>query len=283
MADFPDYELERTPLESSLAVQSPARPIGVWIAVALLIAAAGVAAYVLLGRRAHPAPAATAAPAAVKESAVRPLGGEAEPIAVPPLDESDPVVRQLVRALSDSPAVVAWLATDGLIRNFTVVVANIAEGATPAGHLKPLRPASGFPVVQRDGSTYVDSRAFERYTSIADAVASVDAVGAARLYGTLKPRIEEAHRELGYADSFDRTLEKAIVRLLNTPVVDGQLRVRPKGIGYAYDDPRLEHLTGAQKQLLRMGPRNVRIIEERLRAIALALGIPASDLPPSQP
>ena len=48
---------------------------------------------------------------------------------------------------------------------------------------------------------------------------------------------------------------------------------------YAYDDERLESLTRAQKQLLRMGPRNVRIIKEKLRAIALALGIPSRELP----
>ena len=38
-------------------------------------------------------------------------------------------------------------------------------------------------------------------------------------------------------------------------------------------------LTGVQKQLLRMGPRNVRIIQSSLREIALALGIPAERLP----
>jgi hypothetical protein len=280
MTDISDYELQRTSTESSLAVRTPAHPIGLWIAIALLTVAAGVAAYVLLGRRALPAPAATATPPPAKESAARSLGGEAEPIAVPPLDESDAVVRQLVRALSDSPAIVAWLATDGLIRNFTVVVTNIAEGVTPARHVKNLRPASAFRVIDRDGGTYVDPRSYERYTPVADAVASVDAVAAARLYATLKPRIEEAHRELGYPDTFDRTLERAIVTLLKTPIVDGPPRMRPKGIGYAYVDPRLEQLTGAQKQLLRMGPRNVRIVEERLRTIALALGVRPEDLPP---
>jgi hypothetical protein len=42
----------------------------------------------------------------------------------------------------------------------------------------------------------------------------------------------------------------------------------------------VERLTGAQKHLLRMGPRNVRIIKEKLRGIALALGIPPGELPP---
>ncbi len=280
MTDLSDYELQRTSQDSSPAVRTPAHPVGVWIAVLLLIAAAGVAAYLVFGRRTPAAPAATAPAAAATEPAARSLGGQAEPITLPPLDETDPVVRQLVRTLSESPAILAWLATDDLIRNFTVSVANIAEGATPAGHLKSLRPGAPLSVVDRNGITYIDPRSYERYRPIADAVASVDAVGAARLYATLKPRIGDAYRELGYPDAFDRALERAIVALLKTPIVDGQVRSSPKGIGYAYADERLEHLTAAQKQLLRMGPRNVRIIEERLRAIALALGMRPEDLPP---
>jgi Protein of unknown function (DUF3014) len=208
------------------------------------------------------------------------LGGRGESVTVPPLDASDSVVRTLVQALSESPAVMAWLPTTGLIRNFTLVVANIADGATPAKHLKNLRPSSAFRVVERGGDTYVDSRGYDRYTGIADAVASIDPAAAARLYATLKPRIEEAHRELGIQHvSFDRTLTRAIVALLETPTLDAPPRLKPKGIGYAYADERLEDLSAAQRQLLRMGPRNARVIKARLREIALALGIPATQLP----
>jgi hypothetical protein len=189
-------------------------------------------------------------------------------------------VRTLVQGLTESPAVMAWLPTNGLIRNFTVVVGNIAEGPTPAKHLKVLRPASPFRIVTRNGNTLVDPRSFDRYATIADAIASVNAGGAAKLYATLKPRIEEAQRDLGSADSFDRTLERAIVALLSTPAIDGTERLKPKGIGYGYADERLESLTPAQKQLLRMGPRHAPVVKAKLREIALALGVPASHLPP---
>ena len=70
--------------------------------------------------------------------------------------------------------------------------------------------------------------------------------------------------------------------LLETPVIAGPIRVEPAGIGYRYDDPRLEGLTAAKKHLLRFGPANVRAIQNALRAIALALGIPAERLPASR-
>ncbi|MCU1384432.1 MAG: hypothetical protein JWL71_3129, partial [Acidobacteria bacterium] len=218
-------------------------------------------------------------PAATAASASAPLGGKGDPVTLPPLDESDTLVRTLVQALTESPAVMAWLPTRGLLRNFTVVVSNIAEGATPAKQLKVLRPNGAFRIVTRDGGTSVDPRSYDRYTTIADAVSSIDAGGAAKLYATLKPRIEDAQRDLGVPTSFDRTLERAIVALLATPAIDGSERLKPKGIGYGYADDRLESLTPAQKQLLRMGPRNARVIKGKLRDIAIALGIPPVHLP----
>jgi hypothetical protein len=53
----------------------------------------------------------------------------------------------------------------------------------------------------------------------------------------------------------------------------------PYGAVYHYNDPRLEGLTQAQKQLVRMGAQNVRTIQRKLREIALALGIPQERLP----
>jgi len=56
--------------------------------------------------------------------------------------------------------------------------------------------------------------------------------------------------------------------------------VYPRGaVGYAYADEGLESLNGAQKHLLRMGPRNARLVKDKLREIAAALGIPAERLP----
>jgi hypothetical protein len=281
--DLPDLELRRTSTEPDLP-PPPGRPGSVWFAVALLVAAGAAAGYFAFVRRQPLAPVPTksaAAPSA--SSASPPLGGKGDPITLPPLDASDTLVRTLVQGLTESRAVMTWLPTTGLIRNFTVVVANIADGATPAKQLKVLRPQGPFRIMPRGSTTVVDPRSYDRYSTIADAVASVDPAGAARLYATLKPRIEDAQRDLGSADTFDHTLERAIVALLNTPVLDGSEALKPKGkgIGYGYADERLESLTPAQKQLLRMGPRNVRVIKAKLHDIALALGIPPAHLPAS--
>src|SRR5260221_14204275 len=177
MTDLQDYELRREDREPYSEKPPPSR--GWAIALALLTVAAAAAFYIGFGMRRVPAPVAIAPASATRASEPsRALGGEAEAVTVPPLADSDPVVRALVRALSNHQVVVAWLATDGLIRGFTVAVANIAEGASPAKQLRALRPTAPFLVVERRGTSSIDSRSYNRYTPLADAVASVDPAGA---------------------------------------------------------------------------------------------------------
>ena len=223
-------------------------------------------------------PGAAATEATVEPA--RPLGVEVTPTELPPLDQSDAIVRELVRALSSHPRLTAWLTTGNLIRNFTLVIDNIAGGRTPANHLRVLRPTGEFPTVDAGGIMVMDPRGYNRYNALAAAASSVNAAGAAKLYSTLKPRIQEAYGELGTGQPFDLTLEKAIVHLLETPGIQGELALTPRGALYAYNDGRIEQLSQAQKQLLRMGPANMRVIQRKLRDIALALGIPAERLPP---
>ncbi len=250
---------------------------------ALVVLAIGAATFYFVNRQpspTSPAPAAQQQPASPAVAEPAPLGGTAEAVTVPALDESDDVVRMLARMLSANPTFLAWLASDDLIRTFTITVVKIADGDTPGTNLRMMRPRSGFSARQRGEDIYLDTRSYERYTPLADAVASIDPAGSARLYATLKPRIEDAHHELGYNTPFDRTLERAIVRLLSTPTPDRPILLQPgKATEYLYVDPELENLTKAQKHLLRLGPRNARAVQASLRNVAAALGIPPERLP----
>jgi hypothetical protein len=278
MSDLGDYDLGH-------ALAPPPPPRGPrWllvVAALLLLVLVALGIYGWFSRRARPAPGQpTAAAVQQAERPRAPLGGPGENIELPPLGETDALVRMLVSRLSTHPAVAAWLASEGLIRNATVSVQNVAAGQTPARHLRAVAPQAGFTVRTQGGETAIDPRSYQRYNWIADAVASLDTAGTARLYTTLKPRVEEAYAELGSPDTpFDAAFERAVVVLLETPVVDGDVRLVTRGALYAYADPRLEALSPAQKQLLRTGPRNTRLIQAKVRAIALALGIPPSRLP----
>ena len=66
-------------------------------------------------------------------------------------------------------------------------------------------------------------------------------------------------------------LERAIGVLLQTPALDERVALEPNGITYADSDPKLESLSPAQKQLLRMGPRNSEAVRRKLEEIAALL------------
>jgi hypothetical protein len=203
----------------------------------------------------------------------------------PALDDSDALVRQRVGVLSSHPLVSAWLGTNGLIRNVVVVIDNISHGMTPSGHLRVLRPGGEFRVVTRGDRIVVDPRNYDRYSRIVGAASTIDPALAARTYGTFKPLLQSAYDELGNQEPIDGALERALVALLQVPAVDGEVRVvqAGEGIGYEYEDAKLERLTAAQKQLLRMGASNVRAVQQQLRLFGLALGIPAERLSPGTP
>jgi Protein of unknown function (DUF3014) len=250
-----------------------------WAAGAVVVLALVlVLAYLYLRAPAgQPAPAAVAP---VKPPATARGAEPGEQIPLPPLDESDALVRQLIGRLSSHPAVAAWLTTDGLILNFATVTRQISNGQSPVQELGATGPVPAFRPRTSRGNFFIDPSSYRRYDRYAEAVSALDSRGTARLYATLKPRILEAYRRIGQpAGDFDPILERAIVELLRVPVVQGEVELTPSGIVYAFVDPKLEGMSDAQKHLFRTGPQNVQRIQAKLREIADYLAIPGSRLP----
>jgi hypothetical protein len=280
MVEFDDFALDRPPEDGT---PPPGRPFPWLLAAAAALLIAGTVWFVFLRKPAQDDVAVrteTAKAAGERPDTKLRAAEPGENIPLPPLADTDSLVRDLVARLSSHPRVAAWLTTDQLIRNFTVVVVNIADGRTPAVHLKSVPPGGKFLARQSGAALLIDSKSYQRYDGHAEAIGALDARGAARLYATVKPRIDEAHQELGApAGEFDRVMERAIVELLKTPVVEGDVALEAHTVSYTFASPRLESLSQAQRQLLRMGPRNVKIIQAKLRELAQHLGIPESSLP----
>lgn len=204
-------------------------------------------------------------------------------ISLPALKESDEWFRKRVKDFATHPKLAEWLKINNLIRRITAAVDNIADGISPRAHLKFLAPAKGFTVVKGPEKLYLDPQSYRRYDLVADAFASLDAKGAVRIFRELKPLFQEAYRELGYPNQdFQQTLIRAIKELLGTPIVEGDIVVEQAVMTYQMVEEDLENLSDAQKNLLRMGPQNVRKIQNTLREMALALGFPENQLPKPQ-
>jgi hypothetical protein len=197
---------------------------------------------------------------------------------LPPLDASDVFVRTAAGEISRHPSFAQWLAQEDLIRLFVVSVDNIAEGLTPSKHLTFLRPQGKFLVSGSEPDLRIHPSGYARYDRVADVVSSLDAAGCAELYFRVEPLMERSYHELGYPGlDFDDRLGQAIDELLAVPVASEEPALVEEVLRYEFADPELEALSDAQKHLLRMGPRNVHRIQDKLRELAQAAGIPAGE------
>jgi len=239
-----------------------------------------VAAYFLLfSPRTKPA----AEPAAALPVKAEPSAADLESIpSFPPttLDSSDELVRKLARELSAHARLDEWLRSKDIVRKFTAAVDNIASGVSPEKQIDFFKPQGEFKVFLIGQDEYIDPVSYDRYNLPAEIFVSFDPQEVVRIYKGLKPLFQEAYKELGYPDrDFDKTLRGAVLELLETPVVEGDVRLEKKIKSYAYADPRLEGLSDAQKAFLRMGPANVEAVAIKLRQMAAALDIPADAVP----
>jgi hypothetical protein len=141
-----------------------------------------------------------------------------------------------------------------------------------------MAPPGAFQVVERDGRTVIAPESFARYEVVTRVLTSLDTQASARTYKVLRPLINAAYKEISRpGQGFDQTLARAIQKMLDTPVPEGDIEVvDTPGVNYLYAAPELEQLSAAQKHLLRLGPANARAVQTKLRELQGALALPSA-------
>jgi hypothetical protein len=214
-----------------------------------------------------------------------PPAAEQQQTPLPPLDQSDPVVRDSVAGLLGKPAVAKFLVPHQIIRDFVVTVDNLPRKKV-AAELRPLQPTPGDTAVDTQGpSTTLSQQNYARYAALMDVVRAVDPKALAAVYFRLYPLFQQAYENLGYPGKyFNDRMVQAIDSLLATPDVQGPITlVRPK-VFYQFADPSLEALPAGEKLLIRMGPQNAAIIKQKLQQFRAAITAqPPQMSQPAQP
>lgn len=184
---------------------------------------------------------------------------------LPPAAKTDADGRRQLAALSSRPEWAQWLGAADLLDRWVVVVDNVAEDVSPRKQLDFVKVA---PQGSAPGLDYA------RYDGVADVIASVDAKGFAQVLRDVHPLLETAYHKLGYPDrKFDDVLARALQRVVDAPVVNQPPRLEPKGAVFRFADDKLESLGPVEKHLLRMGPRNTRLLQAKAREVAAALDL----------
>ncbi len=197
---------------------------------------------------------------------------------LPPLEQSDEIVRELARKLSDHPKVAEWLVPRDLVRRFVATIDNIARGGSPRPHLLHMEPGGSFQVspepAQGIRSLTIDPATYRRYDLLTEVFTSLDIGATVRLYYDLQPLLDQAYGDLGDPSrTFAAALDRAMERLINTPIPEGQIEVEKHMLVYRFAEPQLEGLSPAQKHLIRLGPENARKVQSKLTFLRSALDL----------
>ncbi|MGA7537582.1 MAG: DUF3014 domain-containing protein [Steroidobacteraceae bacterium] len=191
---------------------------------------------------------------------------------LPPLDQSDSLVRDSLIGLLGKPAVAKFLVPHRIIRDVVVTVDNLPRKKV-AAELRPLQPTPGDTAVDsQGGGTFLSEQNYARYAPLMDVVRNLDPKALAAIYFRLYPLFQQAYESLGYPGKyFNDRMVQAIDSLLATPDVPGPIAlVRPK-VFYQFADARLEALPAGQKLLIRMGPQNAAIVKDKLQQFRAAI------------
>jgi len=226
---------------------------------------AGIAWYVQQQRTTPPPE-----PAPVSRATPEPTP-TATPSPPPVVDQAQ--AQSLLESLSPAALFRRALAEGNVVRRWVVVTDNLSEDVSPRVPLRFLAPSRPFTIRRREGRNVIAPQSYQRYDEFADAVASLDVQALAKTYRGLHQALENAYRALGYPDAaLDQVTARALQRIVLAPVREGDVAVERHG-PYVFADPGLEALGPVEKHLLRMGPRNTRLIQAKAREVIQALGL----------
>ncbi|RUO75277.1 DUF3014 domain-containing protein [Idiomarina seosinensis] len=197
---------------------------------------------------------------------------EPEPTPAPELPELDESTPTILQTLDTSGLSIQPLKSSQLVRDAVVIIENLRNGTLVRERTVVQRPDGRFRVLEIDGELYIDEQTYKRYDALVDWFVSLDEQALVENYELFKPLMNEAFADIGYPDSdMTNAVYEAIDVLLDTPVPESLVQVKDDEVMYTYADPAYESLPPAQKQLLRMGPDNIKRIKSKLREIRKVL------------
>ncbi|MGR9046214.1 MAG: DUF3014 domain-containing protein [Gammaproteobacteria bacterium] len=196
---------------------------------------------------------------------------ETTPAALPSLENSDGFVRD--RLADISPGLKPWLKTDGLIRKIVVIGNDFSQGQRLYQHMKAFKLSEPFIAEEDEQGLYITRKSYQRYNALASAIDAISVPEALDLYKKIKPLCQQVFAEFDYPADYqlDDLMKKAASELLAAPVIESRIDLVRTSVNYKFADQELEALSPVHKQMIRMGPQNTRIIQNKLRLLMEAL------------
>lgn len=247
------------------------RVIG-WVIVIVVAGAIGGALYYRSQQsQLRPAPPAAEAPSKKPpaEPAIRyPL--EEKPVGepLPPLEKSDPAMRDALRGLWDEKIVGQIFVVSEFVRRVVATIDNLPRQKV-AMRLMPVKQVPGqFRVAGISDELTVHPDNAARYALYVKTLESVDSARLVDAYKRFYPLFQKAYEDLGYPKAYfnDRVVE-VIDHLLAAPEMPANARLVQPKVFYQFADPDLERRSAGQKIMMRIGNENASRVKAKLREI----------------
>jgi len=185
---------------------------------------------------------------------------------LPELNASDGVFFQDMLTVSEQ--LKPWLFKKQLIRKYVFAGNSMSQGLRPAAKvLRELPFNEPFSVTKLGDEIYISEQSYHRYDALAQAVNSIDNQAAVALYRKYESLFQAVFNELSYPKNYQvlDIIKAAVGKILQAPIAKGKVAVVRPSVRYKFADPKLEKLSALDKQMLRMGPENTQIIQQKLR------------------
>ena len=220
-----------------------------------------------------PAPVAAEAPAA---TIAAPVVTEVQP-KIPPApvvseETGDQYARESIDAVNGGKALAQFVAGDYVVERAVAIIDALRRGEVPYKLLPVGKPSTTFPISDNGLRVTLDTAGFSRYNGFAQWVGGLNTPALVSLLNDYEMIATQALTRVGVTDFDIRSaLLAATTQILSTPQVSVDAELMRREANWVYMDPELEALSSLQKQVLRMGPENADIVQQKARDIRGAL------------
>jgi len=209
---------------------------------------------------------ATAEPEAADDTVQ--MQKEEQPLDLPTLVDSDEPFREAMITLT--PGLAPWLSTDQLIRKYVLIANDFSQGFVIENHMRFLKPTQPFAVEQSDKGTFISKKNYQRYDALAAAIDAIDEQLIIGVYKKFRPLLMQVYSDFSYPEEFklEDILIKAAGEIMAAPIIEEPIALVRPSVKYKFADAKLEGSSPVSKQMLRMGPENTRIIQNKIQLLA---------------
>ena len=196
------------------------------------------------------------------------LSEETESLAI---EKSDDSFKGAVAQVSENLA--QWFGAKDVIHQYIFLINDISQNQILAKNRKFLQPPKKLEV-QKDGQgLYLDEKSYQRYDDFAQTIDQINVNKGVGVYQAFKPLLNHVYKLFSYPDTYqlDDIFLKAAANVIKAPVVEDRISLVKHSLLYKFEDKKLEELSAVEKQMLRMGPKNTKIIQAKLRFLVEAI------------